>query len=305
MSEYDTLLPMPSCRNLLTKAIAATHAPSIVPAGLTGSGGEVRSAPDRPSHIATHDTEEQPMAFSEETAARVQSLYRGHLEESFQGTLRFDPIRVELTRNQFDRDAFHVTVVYDGGHGLLDPAKLNRISSLMADRAADLGIEDTILESYVHHLEYTGQREFVEDPLEQAGDNSKRWQELLNIAREPLGRRDPSTGTELNLAVDRCYFAAYHALCHSNAQALAGRLRTRRPGDWSRVYMGMGEGIIVERLRQYRHQGPRPVRDFGATFAILQEHRDRAMERPGSTFLPSEVPGSSGGRRAPLWRWRP
>ena len=39
MSEYDTLLPMPSCRNLLTKAIAATHAPSIVPAGLTGSGG--------------------------------------------------------------------------------------------------------------------------------------------------------------------------------------------------------------------------------------------------------------------------
>ena len=234
------------------------------------------------------------MAFSEETAARVQSLYREHLEGSFQGTLRetlrFDPIRVELTRNQFSTwDALHVTVVYDGGHGLLDPAKLNRISSLMADRAAELGIEDTILESYVHRLEYTGQREFVEDPLEQAGDNSKRWQELLNIAREPLGRRDPPTGTELNLAVDRCYFAAYHALCQSNAQALAGGLRTRRPGDWSRVYMGMDEGIIVARLRQYRHQGPRPVRDFGTTFAILQEHRDRAMERPGSTFLPSEV----------------
>ena len=216
-------------------------------------------------------------------------LYREHLEESFQGTLRFDPIRVELTRNQFDRDASHVTVVYDGGHGLPDPAKLNRISSLMADRAADLGIEDTILESYVHRLEYTGQREFVEGPLEQAGDNSKRWQELLNIAREPLGRRDPSTGTELNLAVDRCYFAAYHALCHSNAQALAGGLRKRRPGEWSRVYTGMDEGIILERLRQYRRQGLRPVRDFGAAFAILQEHRDRAMERPGSTFLPSEV----------------
>ena len=31
------------------------------------------------------------------------------------------------------------------------------------------------------------------------------------------------------------------------------------------------------------------MKDFGAAFAILQEHRDRAMERPSSTFLPSEV----------------
>ena len=31
------------------------------------------------------------------------------------------------------------------------------------------------------------------------------------------------------------------------------------------------------------------MKDFGAAFAILQEHRDRAMERPHSTFHPSEV----------------
>ena len=66
-----------------------------------------------------------------------------------------------------------------------------------------------------------------------------RWQELLNIARYSLGRQDFPTGTELNLAVDRCYFAMYHALCHSNAQSLAGKLRARRRDDWSRVYMGM------------------------------------------------------------------
>ena len=81
----------------------------------------------------------------------------------------------------------------------------------------------------------------------------------------------------------------FHALCHSNAQALAGRLRKGRPGDWSRVYMGMDENTIAPRFRHYRSQAPDPVNDFGAAFAILQEHRDRAMERFDSTFHPSEV----------------
>ena len=81
----------------------------------------------------------------------------------------------------------------------------------------------------------------------------------------------------------------YHARCHSNGQALAGRLRKRRTGDWSRVYMGMDENTIVARFRQYRPQASDGVKDIGATFAILQEHRDRAMERPGSTYLLSEI----------------
>ena len=81
----------------------------------------------------------------------------------------------------------------------------------------------------------------------------------------------------------------YHALCHSNAQALAGRLRKERPSDWSRVYMGMDENSITPRFRQYRPQGSQPVYDFSAAFAILQEHRDRAMERFDFTFHPSEV----------------
>ena len=245
------------------------------------------------------------MASSEETAERVESLYREHLEESFQGTLRFDPIRVELTRNQFDREAFHATVVYDGGHGLLDPAKLNRISSRMADRAAGLGIEDTILESYVHRLEYTGQREFVEDPLEQAGDNGKRWQELLNIAREPLGRRDPPTGTELNLAVDRCYFAAYHALCHSNAQALAGGSGNDAPATgpestWAWTRGSSWNGSVSTGARD-------PAR-WGTSAPPSPSFRNTGTGPWNVRAQPSchrRWPGSSGGRRAPLWRWRP
>ena len=81
----------------------------------------------------------------------------------------------------------------------------------------------------------------------------------------------------------------YHALCHSNAHALADSPPERRPDDWSRVYMGMGENTIAARLRHFRPQAPDELKDFGIAFAILQEHRDRAMERPGSAFRPSEV----------------
>ena len=228
------------------------------------------------------------MAFNKETATRVEFLYRELLEKGFRGTLTFDPITAKLTQNMWDQDAFHVTVIYHGDGRLLDPAKLNRISSLMINRAAELGVEHTIIESYIDSREYAGLVACVEEAMEQVRTGA-RWQELLNIARYSLGRQDLPTGTELNLAVDRCYYAVYHALCHSNAQALAGRLRKERPGDWSRVYMGMNESTITARLRHYRPQAPAPVKDFSSIFAILQEHRDRAMERPGSTYLPSEV----------------
>ena len=228
------------------------------------------------------------MAFDKETAARLESLYQQHLEEAFQGTLTFDPINVELTQNMFDYDAFHVTVAYDGDSRLLDPAKLNRISSLMIDRAAELGVENTILESYVDSREYAGQVHRVEEPLDEISGNQD-WHGMLNIGIRFLNTGNLPNEAELSLGVDRSYFAMYHALCHSNARALAGGPRQRRREDWSRVYMGMDENTIAARFRQYRPQASDEVKDFGAAFAILQEHRDRAMERPSSNFLPSEV----------------
>ena len=97
------------------------------------------------------------MAFNKETAKQMESLYRKLLEEAFQGTLTFDPITVELTQNMIDEDAFHAVVVYQGDGRLLDPAKLNRISSLFIDRTVELGIENTIVASYVNGREYVGQ----------------------------------------------------------------------------------------------------------------------------------------------------
>ena len=228
------------------------------------------------------------MAFDKETAARLESLYQQHLEEAFQGTLTFDPITVELTQNMFNQDAFHVTVAYDGDSRLLDPAKLNSISSQMVDKAAELGIENTLIESYADRREYSGQVGRADEPLDEIRGNQD-WHDLLNLARRFLNTDNPPTETELSTGVDRCYFAMYHALCHSNADALAGRPQAQRREDWTKVYMGMDESSIADRFRQYRPQASNEVRDFGAAFAILQEHQHRANERLESTLHPSEV----------------
>ena len=51
----------------------------------------------------------------------------------------------------------------------------------------------------------------------------------------------------------------------------------------------MDENSITQRFRHYRSHGSHAVTDFGTTLVILQEHRDRTMERFDSTFQPSEV----------------
>lgn len=175
---------------------------------------------------------------------------------------------VDVTQNVFDEDAFHVFVVYDGDSPLLDPAKLNRISSLMTDRAAELGIENTILESCVESDEHAGDVGRVEEPLDEISGNQD-WHGMLNIARRFLNTEGLPSDAELSLGGDRSYFAICHALCHNNAGTLAGKLRQRRREDWSRVYMGMEENTIAARLRRYRPQASDEVNDFGAAFAIL------------------------------------
>ena len=188
------------------------------------------------------------MAFDKETAARLESRYQQHLDEAFQGTFTFDPITVEVTQNMFDDDAFHVTVAYHGDGRLLDPAKLNRISSLMVDEATELGIENTIIESYVDSREYDGDVARVEQPLEEISGNQD-WHGMLNIPPRFLNAGTLPNEAELSTAVDRSYFALYHALCHNNARALAGTpgngAPTTGPGStwaWKRAPSRHGSG---------------------------------------------------------------
>ena len=234
------------------------------------------------------------MAFDKETVTQVESLYRQHLDEAFQGSFTFDPISVELTQNMFDENAFHVFVVYDGDSRLLDPAKLNRISSLIVDEATELGIENTILESYADSREYAGQEPRVQEPLDEISGNQD-WHGMLNIASRFLNTETLPNEAELATAVDCCYFAVYHALCHSNAHALAGRLRQRRREDWSRVYMGMNESAITAYgSRHYRSLGLRR----GKRFRRRLRHPP-GTPRPGHGTAGLDIPPIGGGPAHP------
>ena len=90
-----------------------------------------------------------------ENAKKVEALFREHLERNFQGTgLKFDPILVEPTYDQFDRDTFYVTVVFDGDYGLLKPGTLNSISTALLDEYEAMGIWTTVIEAYVSKEEW-------------------------------------------------------------------------------------------------------------------------------------------------------
>ena len=76
------------------------------------------------------------------------------LEEAFQGTITFDPITVEPIVDYYGEDTLKIIVVYDGDYALLDPNKINRISSELDDILYDLGFRNFPSESYIPKDEY-------------------------------------------------------------------------------------------------------------------------------------------------------
>ena len=101
------------------------------------------------------------MVTSAETARKVESIIREHLERNFEGKLKFDPIRVVPALDQYGEDTLHITVVYDGDYSLLDPAELNSISTAMSQQLKAIGIHKIPIESYVDRIEDSMRDELV------------------------------------------------------------------------------------------------------------------------------------------------
>ena len=90
-------------------------------------------------------------------AATVQAAkdnMRKLLDEAFQGSISFDPITVEPIVDYYGEDNLEIIVVYDGDETLLDPNKLNRISSTLGDILYDMGFKNIPKESHIPKDEY-------------------------------------------------------------------------------------------------------------------------------------------------------
>ena len=90
-------------------------------------------------------------------AATVQAArdnMRRLLDETFQGTVTFDPITVEPVVDFYGEDTLKIIVVYDGDYALLDPHKLNRISSTLDGILYGMGFTNVPMESYISKDEY-------------------------------------------------------------------------------------------------------------------------------------------------------
>ena len=91
-------------------------------------------------------------------------------------------------------------------------------------------------------------------------------------------------------AVSTAYYAMFHALYHSNANALIGASTgPSHPPAWTGTYRALEHNFARERMRQHRASIPSAVQNFGVAFRVLQENRHIADYDPDARLLRSDV----------------
>ena len=76
------------------------------------------------------------------------------LNQAFEGSVVFGPVKVESTADHYGEDNLNIVVVYDGDHDRLDPDKLNKVSTELAWMLEALGFRNIPTESYIDRNEY-------------------------------------------------------------------------------------------------------------------------------------------------------
>jgi uncharacterized protein (UPF0332 family) len=107
-----------------------------------------------------------------------------------------------------------------------------------------------------------------------------------------LLKLSPKRPKQANLrrAVSASYYAVFHALCWSNANALLGTGGQRPQRAWLQAYRAVDHAQAKTRCKDAPARGfPQPVQLFAEAFVVLQEHRHRADYNPDQHFTKQEV----------------
>lgn len=122
------------------------------------------------------------------------------------------------------------------------------------------------------------------------------WHHLIDTARILAGdsstrqRRGRPRQAMLKRAISTAYYAMFHALCHSNANVVAGQSTDTQTRDsWTRTYRSLDHGPARQRMSQATGTMEPAVQRFAAVFAQLQQQRRLADYDPHSIYSRNQV----------------
>ena len=111
------------------------------------------------------------------------------------------------------------------------------------------------------------------------------WQDLIASARYSINGQAPESRAANHRAVSTAYYAAYDALCASNAAVLVPQVSDRAGADaWIRVYRGSSHGHAVGNLQRHRASVSPDGQYFAKALESLYDARLRADYSPRSVF---------------------
>ena len=95
---------------------------------------------------------------------------------------------------------------------------------------------------------------------------------------------------DIRRAVSNTYYALFHALAASNADALIGPVNNRvTAAAWTRVYRGLDHRTAERELRSHRNEFSQEARDFSDNFSFLQGRRHSADYDPRAVFTAQQT----------------
>lgn len=111
------------------------------------------------------------------------------------------------------------------------------------------------------------------------------WRDLINSTRLHLASQQPESRAANHRAISTAYYAAYDALCESNASVLVGQVANQAGvAAWIRVYRGSSHRHAVSNLLRHRIILSPDGHHFALALNALYQARIRADYQPSSVF---------------------